>query len=68
MNKKDEAIQERAALIEMYQAGFTDGFKLKHKLTSKKDNKLLNILYKKAFVARFEKAITQHFEKIEAAQ
>ena len=56
---KKEIIDTREALIEMYKAGFLDGYKHKKKLRSKADYLLLNKIYKLAFFKRFEKAINK---------
>ena len=61
--KKKEVIDERKALIEMYKAGFLDGYKIKKNLRSKKSFEILNEFYKKAFIARFSKKITKELEK-----
>jgi len=62
MNKK-EIIDERKALIEMYKAGFLDGYKVKNKLRKKEDWLLLNKFYKLAFVKRFGKKINKVLKK-----
>jgi len=56
---KKEIIDTREALIEMYKAGFLDGYKHKKKLRSPADYLLLNKFYKKAFMKRFEKVINK---------
>ena len=63
VNKKQEAVDEMAALIEMYKAGFLDGYKLKTKLKKKEDWVLLNKFYKLAFVRRFGKKINKILKK-----
>lgn len=62
MAKKD-TIQERAALIEMYKAGFLDGYSKHNKLKSKDDWLTLNKFYKLAFMKRFGKKITKILRK-----
>lgn len=57
MDEKQEAIDERAALVEMYKAGFLDAYRLSHKLNNKKDWIELNKSYKECFCDRFEKKI-----------
>jgi len=59
MVKKSKVIEERVALLEMYKAGFLDGYKVKNKLKKKEDWLLLNKFYKLAFVKRFEKKINK---------
>lgn len=56
-------VDEGAALIEMYKAGFLDGYKLKTKVRSKKDYLILNKAYKFAFAKRFEKKINKILDK-----
>ena len=58
-DKKAEVLDERAALIEMYKAGFLDGYKIHNKLKKKEDWLLLNKFYKLAFLKRFGKKITK---------
>lgn len=58
-----ELIQERAALLEMYKAGFLDAYKLKNKLKTKEEWSIMNKLYKLAFVKRFEKKINKELKK-----
>jgi hypothetical protein len=57
--EKKEIIESREALIEMYKAGFLDGYKIGNKARSKKDFIILNRLYKKAFMKRFGKQINR---------
>lgn len=59
VGKKAEVLDERAALIEMYKAGFLDGYKIHNKLKKKEDWLLLNKFYKLAFLKRFGKKITK---------
>ena len=59
VDKKEEVLDERAALIEMYKAGFLDGYKIHNKLKKKEDWLLLNKFYKLAFLKRFGKKITK---------
>ena len=59
MINKKEVIDERSALLEMYKAGFLDGYSKHNRLKSKEDWSLLNKFYKLAFVKRFEKKINK---------
>ena len=59
MVKNKTVLDEKAALIEMYKAGFLDGYKVNAKARSKKDFELLNKFYKKAFTKRFMKRIKE---------
>ena len=63
MTKKQEAINESSALVEMYKAGFLDAYKIKNKLKKKEDWNLLNKFYKLAFDKRFGKQITKILKK-----
>lgn len=63
MKGKKQVLDERKALIEMYKAGFLDGYKVKNKLKKKDDWELLNKFYKLAFVKRFEKKINKVLNK-----
>jgi len=58
-----ETIENRMALIEMYKAGFLDGFRNGNKVRSKKDYLVLNRAYRKAFMKRFEKEINKVLKK-----
>lgn len=60
---KEEIIEEREALIEMYKAGFLDGYKVYKKLKKKEDWNLLNKFYKLSFIKRFEKKINKVLKK-----
>lgn len=60
--KKSEIIDNANALIEMYKAGFLDGYKILKKLRTKKEFKILNTYYKKAFMKRFEKKINKELK------
>ena len=57
MEDKKQVLDERAALIEMYKAGFLDAYKIFHKLKNKKDWLELNKSYKEAFCDRFEEPV-----------
>ena len=59
----EKKVDDGAALIEMYKAGFLDGFRNKNKVRSKKDYLILNRSYKKAFAKRFEKKINKILNK-----
>lgn len=62
--EKEKALQDREALIEMYKAGFLDGYKKHNKLKTKEDWKKLNDYYRKAFIKRFGKKITKELKKM----
>ena len=62
-NEKQEILDEREALIEMYKAGFLDGYKIHNKLKNKEEWETLNKFYKLAFVKRFGKKITKILKK-----
>ena len=59
---KKKVIDNANALIEMYKAGFLDGYMIKGKVRSKKDYVILNEFYGKAFVKRFEKKINKELK------
>ena len=61
--KEKDIIEYREALLEMYKAGFLDGYKIKKKIRSNQDYIVLNKFYKKAFMNRFEKKITKLLKK-----
>ena len=63
--KKEEkkVIDERAALIEMYKAGFFDSYSKDHSLKCDDDWLLMNKFYKMAFDKRFGKKITKILKK-----
>jgi len=63
LGKKKEAVDSANALIEIYKAGFLDGYKIKGKVRSKKDFEVLNKFYRKAFIKRFEKKINKILKK-----
>lgn len=65
---KKEVIQEGEALLEMYKAGFLDGYKLDNKLKKKDDWALLNKLYKLAFAKRFSKKIDKALKKLKGGK
>ena len=60
---KEEVIENRDSLIEMYKAGFLDAYKIKTRLKKKEDWALLNRFYKLAFVKRFGKKINKELKK-----
>lgn len=64
--KNPEVVEERMALIEMYKAGFLDGYSLHAKPLTDKDWLDLNKFYKLAFMKRFEKKLTKIFKKAKA--
>ena len=61
--EKKEVIEESLALVEMYKAGFLDGYKVHNRLKNKEAWKLLNKLYKLAFSKRFAKKINKVLKK-----
>jgi len=62
LGKKKEVLDNANALIEMYKAGFLDGYKIKGKVRSKKDFEILNKFYAKAFIKRFEKKVKKELK------
>ncbi len=62
-NKKREVLDSANALVEMYKAGFLDGYKVGKKVRSKKDFGILNKFYEKAFTKRFMNRITKELKK-----
>jgi hypothetical protein len=60
---EQQILDESAGLIEMYKAGFLDGYKKHNKLKNKKDWEILNKFYKLAFIKRFEKKINKELKK-----
>ncbi len=60
---KKEILDTREALIEMYKAGFLDGYSVFSKPRRKVDWLELNKKYKKAFMKRFEKEINKEMKK-----
>ena len=62
MNKK-EILETREALMEMYKAGFLDGYRIKNRVKKKDEWALLNKFYKLAFVKRFGKKIDKELKK-----
>ena len=63
MENEQDVIQEREALLEMYKAGFLDGYKVHSKPRIKKEWEILNKFYKLAFVKRFGKKINKILKK-----
>ena len=61
--KKEEVMESREALIEMYKAGFLDAYKIHNKLKNKEDWITLNKFYKLKFLKRFEKKINKALKK-----
>jgi len=59
VSKKQDVLDEREALVEMYKAGFLDGYSCFNKPKKDKDWLNLNKAYKLAFLKRFEKKITK---------
>ena len=60
--EKQQVIDEHLALVEMYKAGFLDGYRIKNRLRKKEDWSFMNKLYKRAFLKRFEKKINKVFK------
>ena len=63
MKEKKEIVDERAALIEMYKAGFLDGYRVNAQLKNAKDWDFMNKKYKLAFFKRFGKKIIKELKK-----
>jgi len=63
LGKKKETLDSANALIEMYKAGFLDGYRIGKKVRSKKDYEILNKFYSKAFIKRFEKKVNKQLKK-----
>lgn len=61
--KEQEILAERQALLEMYKAGFLDGYSRFKKPKTEEDHRVLNKNYKLAFMKRFEKKITKVLKK-----
>lgn len=59
MENKSEIINQREALIEMYKAGFLDGYSTHSKPKTDEDWLELNKNYKLCFMERFEKKINK---------
>jgi hypothetical protein len=62
--EKKEVIQEREALVEMYKAGFLDGYRIKGNVKTDEEFKILNRFYKLAFMKRFEKKIKKKLKEL----
>ena len=60
---KKETLADREALIEMYKAGFLDGYKIFSKVKTDKEYLQLNKHYKLSFIKRFEKKINKALKK-----
>ena len=60
---KEQVIEEREALLEMYKAGFLDGYKIKSRIWKKQDWEKMNKFYKLAFIKRFGKKIDKVLKK-----
>jgi len=63
LEDKEAVIDDRLALIEMYKAGFLDGYKIHNKLKKKEDWETMNKFYKLEFYKRFGKKITKVLKK-----
>lgn len=64
LGKKKEVIDSANALVEMYKAGFLDGYKIGKKVRSKKDYEILNKFYGKAFIKRFQAKVNKVLKKV----
>lgn len=62
-DSKEKAIEDRDALLEMYKAGFLDGYKRLKRLRSKKEWDTMNKHYLQSFKKRFDKSIKLAFKK-----
>jgi hypothetical protein len=60
--KKKDVLMSREALVEMYKAGFLDGYRVFKKGRSKAFFEELNEKYKKSFIKRFEKPINKELK------
>lgn len=63
MVDKKAIVDEGKALIEMYKAGFLDGFKIHNRVRTKEEWVTLNKFYKLNFLKRFEKKIKKALKK-----
>ena len=63
MGKKEEVLDERAALVEMYKAGFLDAYKIKGRIKTSREWAEMNKMYKLAFFKRFGAKITKELKK-----
>ena len=63
MKMKDKVLQESLALMEMYKAGFLDGYRKCHRVKTKAQWADMNKDYQKAFIKRFGKKITKQLKK-----
>ncbi len=63
MDEKQKVVEERESLLEMYKAGFLDGYRIHNRLKKKEDWDLLNKFYKLSFLKRFEKKINKELKK-----
>lgn len=61
--EKRKVLEEREGLLEMYKAGFLDGYTTWKRLKTEDDWKLLNKFYKLNFLKRFEKKINKVLKK-----
>jgi len=61
--EKKRVHQDREALVEMYKAGFLDGYRTWKEPKTDDDWKLLNKFYKLDFAKRFAKRITKVLKK-----
>lgn len=63
--EQKEVLELRESLVEMYKAGFLDGYSQWIKLKNKKDWNVMNENYKKSFIKRFETKVTKELKKME---
>lgn len=59
---KKEALEEGIALMEMYKAGFLDGYRVFGRTRSKAEFEELNKKYQKAFRKRFMKKVLKRLK------
>jgi len=60
--KKSEIVDHANSLIEMYKAGFLDGYRLFKKPRTNDEFITLNKHYRRAFMKRFEKKINKELK------
>ena len=65
-DKHKEVVEMRESLLEMYKAGFLDGYSIFSKPKTKSNFETLNKHYRKSFMNRFEKKITKELKKAES--
>ena len=62
---KEKVLEDSLALMEMYKAGFLDGYRKGNKVSTKPQWASMNKDYQKAFSKRFAKKITRYLKKKE---